>query len=161
MNCLHEIFYKWNGIRSLIFLSLCLLISTSGLLASEQSIVKNYSGIIFTTLKQRNNLDRIRRVTHGRNVNKNVQKKKEKSDDSSHYTLRGFVKRTNGNNIVWINDDNTSGKKLSEYGLKVNTRSIRSDKVYVSLAGKKFRLKPGQSIESSTGKVIENYLIKD
>ncbi len=115
------------------------------------SAESNDFGRLFTTAKQRAALDRLRQGYSYNNPS-------EISQDP--IMLRGFVKRGNGKNTVWINDTSTLQNLAGEEGVKVNTRSIYRNRVRLNVMGDTVRLKPGQVYDRSMGKVAEGYIAK-
>ena len=46
---------------------------------------------------------------------------------------------------------------MFEQGIKVDTKNIKKNIIYVSVPGKKLALKPGQMLNSVSGKIEEAY----
>ncbi len=91
---------------------------------------------LFTTVQQRKHIDDMR---HG----KVMQLHKEKKTDR--VIVSGYVKRSDGKNVVWVNGKNTlTGNSI--HGIKVDPESINDlGQVILSIDGKQLKLKPGQS----------------
>ena len=117
-------------------------------------------GRFFTTPRQRERLDELRKSVSGSLVK--VKEEELKTDDSdkkvqqprSEIRLKGVVYRTDGVNTAWINDSNSyEGDATSEY-TKVNEHEIDPKGVKMVLPGDKktVRLKVGESYDSSAGK---------
>lgn len=103
---------------------------------------------LFTDKQQRARIDASR---FGKGIDSKVQKQ------TSKIKVSGYVTRSNGKSVVWINNTNTLDS--SRVGnVKVHQSSIgRNKKVTVSVDNKITRLRPGETWSESTGKIKDNY----
>ena len=71
--------------------------------------------------------------------------------------LSGYVTRSDGKNVVWLNDTNTlENSKVGNARVHQSTVG-KNKKVTVSVDGKMKRLKPGETWDKETGKVVDNH----
>lgn len=101
---------------------------------------------LFMTVSQRKQVDDIRNGKEKTIINERPEfvEKPEK------ITITGFVKRSNGKNVVWLNGKNTmQSDSLSD--VKVQMGGINSsNEVPVIIDGKRQLLKPGETWLRST-----------
>jgi len=96
---------------------------------------------LFMTVEQREQVDAIRNGTEKTIINE-APARAEKSEKIA---ITGFVKRSNGENVVWLNGKNTM-QSDSVLDVKVQTRGINSsNEVPVIIDGKRQLLKPGET----------------
>lgn len=71
--------------------------------------------------------------------------------------LSGYMTRSDGKSVVWLNNNNTL--ENSKVGNATVHRSTvgKNKKVTVSVEGKTKSLKPGETWDKETGKVIDNH----
>lgn len=75
----------------------------------------------------------------------------------SEVEVSGYVTRSGGKSVVWLNDKNTLESSTVD-GARVHQPSIGNNKkVTITMDGKTKSLKPGESWSKSTGKVKDNY----
>ena len=102
---------------------------------------------LFTDKQQRARIDATR---SGKRTVSDVQKQ------TSKIKVSGYVTRSNGKSVVWINNANT----LDSPGVgnvKVHQSSIgKNKKVTVSVDNKTTRLRPGETWYKETGKIVDN-----
>ena len=74
---------------------------------------------------------------------------------TSKVSVSGYMTRSDGKNVVWVNNKNTlQSSKVGE--VKVQQSNIgKNKKVGVSLDGQHVHLKPGQTWHKETGKIVE------
>jgi len=76
---------------------------------------------------------------------------------TSKIKVSGYVTRSDGKSVVWLNNKNT----LESSGIgdiKVHQSSIGKNKqVTISVDGKTKKLRPGETWQKETGKIVENY----
>ena len=73
---------------------------------------------------------------------------------SGRVTFDGFVRSSDGRSTVWINDKALSGKDLPPgYAVQPDAPGV----LKLPMQKKRVQLKPGQSLEQDTGKVVEKY----
>lgn len=105
-------------------------------------------GKLFTDKGQRSQIDAAR----SGNISNSTRKKKTSKVD-----VNGYVTRSNGKNVVWVNNRNTlNSAKVGD--IKVQQSNIgKNKKVGVTLEGSHVHLKPGETWSKSTGKITDNY----
>jgi len=115
---------------------------------------------LFTTKKERNSLNKARL----KYTPKTMDSASEDDDGNpikvkkeTKVVLNGFIKRSDGKSVVWINDSNTMGEELDKQGIKVNTKKMKKNLIQFSVPGRKVSMKPGQAVDIANGKVIEVY----
>jgi len=119
---------------------------------------------LFYTAKQRARIDHARKHTGtqksklDKNQHFDNSKKKQKAKKS--IVIEGYLKRSDGKNVVWYNHTNTLVDKNNK-NLKIKSRSIKLEGVGVISKNKLHRLKPGQQLDVNTGKVKENFQLED
>ena len=101
---------------------------------------------LFTDKKQRAQIDALR---SGQTISKELKK-------SDKVKVSGYVTRSDGKSVVWINNKNTiDTTKVDD--VFVHQSSVgKGKKVSISIDGKKARLKPGETWYKESGKVVEN-----
>ena len=71
-------------------------------------------------------------------------------------TLRGFVRRTDGPDAVWVNEGSTLGGLAG--GIRVDSGRLDGDTVVIRLPdGRTVRLRPGQTWDPASGRVVDSY----
>jgi hypothetical protein len=80
----------------------------------------------------------------------------DKQKQTSKIKVSGYVKRSNGKSVVWVNNKSTlAGSKIGD--VKVHRSSIGKDKkVTISVDNKTTRLRPGETWYKETGKIVDN-----
>lgn len=117
--------------------------TSSGLHAEyDPSNLKN----LFTDKSQRAQIDAAR---SGNVSGPEVQQ-------TSKINVSGYITRSDGKSVVWINNKNTlEGSKIGD--VRVHQNSVgKNKKVTISVDGKTTRLKPGESWDKTTGKIVDN-----
>jgi len=107
-------------------------------------------GRLFVDVEQRERLEAVRRGTYDREI--------EQESRVSNVRMNGVMIRSDGDNVVWINGENTlDGDPVK--GVKVNPQSADSEtyNVQVQIDGKRVKLKPGQNWSEGTGTIKDNY----
>ncbi len=107
-------------------------------------------GRLFVDVEQREKLESVRRGTYDIEV--------EKESRVSNVRVNGVMMRSDGENVVWINGENTlDGEPVK--GVKVNPETANSEtfKVQVDIDGKRINIKPGQNWSEGTGTIKDNY----
>jgi hypothetical protein len=102
---------------------------------------------LFTDKKQRARIDATR---SGKRTGSDIQKQ------TSKIKVSGYVTRSDGRSVAWINNTNTLDN--SRVGnVKVHQSSIgKNKKITVSVDGKTAQLKPGETWNKETGKIVDN-----
>ncbi len=130
-----------------------LAILLSLLLISEHAISEDEIeelGRLFVDVEQREKLEAVRRGTYEKEV--------EQESRVSNVRINGVMMRSDGENVVWINGENTlDGEPVK--GVKVNPDATDSENynVQVQIDGKSVKLKPGQNWSEGTGTIKDNY----
>lgn len=123
------------------------------LLISEHAISEDEVeelGRLFVDVEQREKLEAVRRGTYEKEV--------EQESRVSNVRINGVMMRSDGENVVWINGENTlDGEPVK--GVKVNPDATDSEtyNVQVQIDGKRVKLKPGQNWSEGTGTIKDNY----
>ncbi|VAW52588.1 hypothetical protein MNBD_GAMMA06-1146 [hydrothermal vent metagenome] len=101
---------------------------------------------LFTDKDQRAHIDAIR---SGNPTSGEVRQ-------SSKINVNGYVTRSDGKSVVWVNNKNTlESSKLDD--VNVQQSSIGKNKqVTVSVDGKRKQLKPGETWHKESGKVVDS-----
>jgi len=130
-----------------------LLILLALLMISEHAISEDEVeelGRLFVDVEQREKLEAVRRGTYEKEV--------EQESRVSNVRINGVMMRSGGENVVWINGENTlDGEPVK--GVKVNPETADSEtyNVQVLIDGKRVKLKPGQNWSEGTGTIKDNY----
>ena len=133
-------------LKNLVILLALMLISE--LAISEDEIEE--LGRLFVDVEQREKLEAVRRGTYEKEV--------EQESKMSNVRINGVMMRSDGENVVWINGENTlDGEPVK--GVKVNPDATDSEtyNVQVQIDGKRVKLKPGQNWSEGTGTIKDNY----
>lgn len=79
----------------------------------------------------------------------------DKDKETTKVNVSGYVTRSDGKSVVWINDKNTlESSKVDD--VKVHQSSIgKNKKVTVNVDGKTVSLKPGETWSKETGKIVD------
>ena len=102
---------------------------------------------LFTDKQQRARIDVTR---SGKHTGSDVQKQ------TSKINVSGYVTRSNGKSVVWINNTNTLDSPRVG-NVRVHQSSIgKNKKVTVSVDNKTTRLRPGETWYKETGKIVDN-----
>ena len=100
---------------------------------------------LFTDKNQREQIDASRKGE--------LQKSENKK--SSQVTLSGYVKRSEGKSVVWVNNKNTLNQKTVD-DIRVHEADIgKNNDVGLTVDGKYIKLKPGETWYKDTGKVVD------
>ena len=80
--------------------------------------------------------------------------KVKKSDTVS---VSGYMTRSNGKSVVWVNNKNTlSNSKIDD--VSVRRSAVGKDKkVTITVDGVKARIKPGETWYKNSGKIVDSY----
>ena len=134
------------------------LITTSPAMAKESDGVTNLKRL-FTSIDERVVLDKMRKQ---RNAGKSRLSAASSagskiSETESTIVINGFIKRSDGEDVVWINDFNSMNQDLKKKGISVQTGKLKNNHIQLSVPGKKMIMKPGQAFDISQGKLLEVY----
>jgi hypothetical protein len=102
---------------------------------------------LFTDRQQRSQIDALR---SGSVSDEGIR-------ETNKVNLNGYMRRSDGKSVVWVNDGNTiEGTRVDD--LRVHSSSVgRDNKVTISVDGKTARLKPGETWIKETGKIVDNH----
>ena len=107
-------------------------------------------GRLFIDSDQREKLEAVRRGTY--------KAETEKDNRVSNVRVNGVRMRSNGENVIWINDQNTlNGAVIEGVYVNPNTADIETLSVPLRVEGKLVHIKPGQNWSEGTGTVKDNY----
>lgn len=141
-----SIFTIKSGKRIYLVLIAMMLISEP--VTSEEGI--EGLGRLFIDPEQREKLESVRRGTYNADM--------EQESRVSNVRVNGVMMRSDGENVVWINGENTlDGAPIN--GISVNPNSADSEtyKVQVHIDGKRVNIKPGQNWSEGTGTIKDSY----
>jgi hypothetical protein len=124
-----------------------------GLTAAQDKL-----GRLFFTPAERNALDAQRKVA-GDLANRPVAQKGPeipKAPPPRMVTLNGVVRRSDGETTIWVNNQAVH-ERFQEVDVLPGSITAKSVSVKLPGSGRRVKLKVGQSVDSSTGEVEENY----
>lgn len=132
------------------------VLATSALL-SVHAVAEDKLGRLFFTPAERASLDNQRKLAADE-ANRPARRDPQlpKAPPPRMLTLNGVVRRSDGETTIWVNNQPVSDRFQD---VDVMPGSITREAVGVQLpgAGRRIKLKVGQSVDSSTGQVEENY----
>ena len=130
-------------IKILVFLCVGIFSGIAGSVEFDEGALQK----LFTDKSQREKIDALR---SGKTTGNEVKK-------SEKVTVTGYVKRSNGKNVVWVNNKNTLERSKVD-DVTVYRSSIGQDKkVTITVDGKTARLKPGEVWYKDSGKIVDNH----
>lgn len=135
-----------NQLKNPVILLALLLIPQHVISADEVEDL----GRLFVDVEQREKLEAVRRGTY--------DMESEQESRVSNVRINGVMMRSGGENVVWINGENTlDGEPVK--GVKVNPETADNEtyNVQVQIDGKRVKLKPGQNWSEGTGTIKDNY----
>lgn len=135
-----------NQLKNPVILLALLLIPQHVISADEVEEL----GRLFVDVEQREKLEAVRRGTY--------DMESEQESRVSNVRINGVMMRSGGENVVWINGENTlDGEPVK--GVKVNPETADNEtyNVQVQIDGKRVKLKPGQNWSEGTGTIKDNY----
>jgi len=102
---------------------------------------------LFTDKSQRAQIDAAR---SGNYTGSDIQQ-------TSKVNVNGYMKRSDGKSVVWINNKNTlEGSKVGN--IKVHQRSVgKNKKVSINVDGKSASLRPGETWHKETGAIVDSH----
>ena len=125
-------------------------------LLSGSTLAEDNLGRLFFTPAQRAELDRERAAAATNASRPAAVQTQPKAPPPKMVTLNGIVRRSDGETTVWVNN-----KPLHErFGdAEINAGSIAREGVGINLpaSGKQVRLKVGQTVDATSGRVAESY----
>jgi len=114
-------------------------------------------GRLFLTPQQRAALDNARRNRIRAAAVEAAADKKPKPPPVHDVTINGVVKRSDGEAIIWVNGRPTDGETDDGMHVVASPGADASIVVREPEKGRKVRLKVGQRVDLTTGRVQENY----
>jgi hypothetical protein len=135
-----------NKLKNPVILLALLLIPQHVISADEVEDL----GRLFVDVEQREKLEAVRRGTY--------DMESEQESRVSNVRINGVMMRSGGENVVWINGENTlDGEPVK--GVKVNPETADNEtyNVQIQIDGKRVKLKPGQNWSEGTGTIKDNY----
>lgn len=129
--------------RVKLIIALLLVICSSASLADYDAA---NLGNLFTDKSKRTQIDAARSGSYSADRPKQTNK----------VSISGYVTRSDGKGVVWINDKNTlNSSRVGNVRVQQSTIG-KNKKVTVSVDGKSRGLKAGQTWHKETGKIIDN-----
>lgn len=133
-------------LKNLVILLALLLLSEHAISADEVEGL----GRLFVDVEQREKLEAVRRGTYEKEV--------EQETRVSNVRINGVMMRSGGENVVWINGENTlDGEPVKGVKVSPETADNETYNVQVQIDGKRVKLKPGQNWSEGTGTIKDNY----
>lgn len=128
-----------------ILLSVMLCVFYSALSHAEHDV--SDLGKLFTDKGQRSQIDAARTGSYVRGT---------ETKHSRKVNMSGYMTRSSGKNVVWANNKNTlNGHMIGD--IKVQKSKIgENKKVGVTVDGAHVHLKPGETWNTGTGKIVEH-----
>ena len=132
----------------------CILLAIVALMFAPLSVAAQDEieelGRLFIDPDQREKLEAVRRGTY--------KAEKEKESRVSNVRVDGVMMRSGGENVVWVNGENTFDGAPIE-GVRINPQAASRETytVKVIIDGKHVGIKPGQNWSEGTGTVKDNY----
>jgi len=114
-------------------------------------------GRLFLTPQQRAVLDNARRNRVRAAAVAAAADKKPKPPPVQDVTINGVVKRSDGEAVIWVNGRPTDGETEDGMHVVASPGADSSIVVREPQKGRKVRLKVGQRVDLTTGRVQENY----
>lgn len=107
-------------------------------------------GRLFIDAEQREKLEAVRRGTYKADI--------EQESRISNVRVDGVMIRSSGENVVWINGENTlNGVPIEGLHVRADTADNETYRVQVMIDGKRVYIKPGQNWSEGTGTIKDNY----
>lgn len=126
---------------------------------------------LFYTPQQRQKIDDVRyqydsnkakNSVNSSTVSQTNQKNTMNTVDTNETMLiEGYIKRNDGKNVIWYNNTNTLKDKQINQNIRIRPKSISRNGINIISSNKRIKLKPGQVLEITTGKVNEQYKLED
>lgn len=127
-----------------LFFAAMICVAHSGMSYAEYDVTELKK--LFTDKSQRAQIDAAR---SGKGAG-------AREKETTKVNVSGYVTRSNGKGVVWINNKNTLDSSRVD-DVKVHQSSIgKNKKVTVNVDGKTVRLKPGETWSKETGKIVDD-----
>ncbi len=130
-----------------------LAVSVCAVAGSQQATAKDEIeglGRLFIDAEQREKLEAVRRGTY--------KAEKEQESRVSNVRINGLMIRSDGENVVWVNGQNTlDGSPIDGVRINPDTADRDSYAVKVLIDGKRVNIRPGQNWSEGTGTVKDSY----
>ena len=131
-----------------VVIPLMALLTVPGAVLSKDEV--EGLGRLFIDSDQREKLEAVRRGTY--------KAETEKDNRVSNVRVNGVMIRSDGENVIWINEQNTlNGAAIEGVYVNPNTADGETLSVPVRVEGKLVHIKPGQNWSEGTGTVKDNY----
>ncbi len=128
-------------------------------LISQNTVADNRLGRLFFSAPERKEISKLHQQALNAPQKKSDPQEQELIPDS--ITLNGLIIRSQGNNTVWI-DEQENPHQQGLYGLQVNVDHLSLNQVEVPIlihsGDIQVYLKPGQTMDTTNGWVMENYI---
>ena len=135
-----------NQLKNPVILLALLLIPQHVISADEVEEL----GRLFVDVEQREKLEAVRRGTY--------DMESEQESRVSNVRINGVMMRSGGENVVWINGENTlDGEPVKGVKVIPDVTDSETYNVQVQIDGKRVKLKPGQNWSEGTGTIKDNY----
>ena len=139
-------FNSVNQLKNPVILLALLLIPQHVISADEVEEL----GRLFVDVEQREKLEAVRRGTY--------DMESEQESRVSNVRINGVMMRSGGENVVWINGENTlDGEPVKGVKVIPDVTDSETYNVQVQIDGKRVKLKPGQNWSEGTGTIKDNY----
>jgi len=138
--------------------ALAALLLAAAVFSPGPAAAQDKLGRLFFTPAERNALDAQRKVA-GDLANRPVAQKGPelpKAPPPRLVTLNGVVRRSDGETTIWVNNQAVH-ERFHEVDVLPGSITTKSVSVKLPGSGRRVKLKVGQSVDSSTGEVEENY----
>jgi hypothetical protein len=130
-------------IKILAFLYVSFYCGTAGSVEFDKNDLQK----LFTDKDQREKIDALR---SGKTTGEEVTK-------SEKVSVSGYVTRSSGKSVVWVNNRNTLQKSKIDDVTVYKSSVGRDKKVTIAVDGKTARLKPGEVWYKDSGKIVDNH----
>lgn len=112
------------------------------------------TGRLFFSPKERAELDRLRLQFE---QTKASPSKENNIPTPRYLSLKGYIKRNHGKNLVWLNDELV--EELNIPGLRIDISNVDEQGLLVHIINgdQKIKIKPGQRLDTTNGQIVELY----
>lgn len=131
------------------------VVLAAALAAAAAAVQARELGRLFTTPAQRAALDQARRDYDPQEAA--AAKQAAAGPVVREVTVNGLVLRSSGHNAAWLNGEVMLGDRITAEGVRVETESSGGGSVHIVIPGAagSVRLRPGQKIEVTEGRVLD------
>lgn len=112
------------------------------------------TGRLFFSSKERAELDRLRLQFE---QTKYFPNKENNIPTPNHLSLKGFIKRNQGKNVVWLGNEII--EELNIPGLRIDISNVNEQglPVHIINGDQQIKIKPGQRLDTTNGQIVELY----